>query len=188
MSEIEFFMSIASVVVAIGIAQLASIWGTYIQNTDGIKLYLPHSVMTVTLLFLGISYWLGMIGYFESQFTRFYEVWFLVIPTVFFVIATYALTPQISAGARFNMEDFYYDKRKPIFFSLAVFAMSSSLADVIIKKQVVFIETIPVVVSVVLSLLCALSSSRKLHYFNVVFVLLAVISFSLTPFSEIRVG
>lgn len=60
MSQFEFFMAIASVVMAFGLGELARFWGDMVQRANRGRVGLVRLGWTIYLTLGGVQYWVGM--------------------------------------------------------------------------------------------------------------------------------
>ncbi len=132
MSQFEFLMAIASVLIAIGMAEIVSGWGRLLRSTLSVKLDWLYLLWTVLSLVAALVYWTSMWPYGNAQFTHMYQVWFLVIPSLFLVMLAYAVTPQLPGSGEFCLRSYYQTKQKQIFGSHSMFLALAALADYLI--------------------------------------------------------
>ena len=95
MSKFEFLMMIASVVVAVGFAEIVAGWGRLLR-TERVKVeydYL-HIGFSIVLLLGFIGYWMGMWSYRPLELNYQGQIAFLVIPSLFVVLTAYAISPE----------------------------------------------------------------------------------------------
>ena len=100
MTKFEFAMMIASVVVAIGMTEIVGGWGRMARTSAHVKFDWLHFGWTLVILLWLIQYWIGMFTYVDLQIDYVIEVQFLVIPTLFGVLAAFAITPGNTAGRK----------------------------------------------------------------------------------------
>ena len=132
MSRFEFVMMIASVVAAIGITEIAGGWVRIVRTPARVCFDWLHLGWTIYLLLLAIQYWIGMWSYNQLEITYVGQIYFLVIPTVFLVIAAYAITPDVPLEGVFDVRDYYLANRIGVFLPLAMFSVAAWIADLAI--------------------------------------------------------
>lgn len=132
MSRFEFFMMIASVVVAIGMTEIAGGWGRMVRTPAKVNFDWLHLGWTIYILLLAIQYWIGMWSYNQLEIPYVGQIYFLVIPTIFLVIAAYAITPDVPLEGEFDVRDYYLANRIGVFLSLAMFHVTAWIADLVI--------------------------------------------------------
>jgi len=105
-SYFEFLMVLAGLVVAIAMTEIVSGWGRLLRTTVDVQWDWLHFGWGLCLLMLSLQYWVGMWPYHQINFEYLGQVSFLVLPTLFFVSAAYALTPEIPTQGRINCGSF----------------------------------------------------------------------------------
>ncbi|MEQ8409001.1 MAG: hypothetical protein RKH07_12060 [Gammaproteobacteria bacterium] len=132
MTYFEFLMAIASVVIAIGLTEIFGGWGDLLRSRIAPQIDWLHLSWTVVVVMYAIQYWVGIWPYREVNFSYIYQVWFLIIPTLFIVLVAFAITPNVNPDEDLRLRDYYLSRRGPIFIGLAIFVTTAQLADVII--------------------------------------------------------
>jgi len=135
MTKFEFLMMIASVVIAVGMTEIVGGWGRMARTPAKVKFDWLLFGWAVVGLLGGIQYWLGMWPYAEVEMEYVGQIYFLVIPTLFFVLAAFGVTPDVPLVGSFDLREYYWNSRKAIFFPLAVFFATAVLADLVIVGQ-----------------------------------------------------
>ena len=132
MTLFEFLMAIASVVIAIALTEIFAGWGRLLRTHIAPRIDWLHLSWTLVVVLYSIQYWVGIWPYRDIQFNRIYEVWFLIFPTFFIVLVSYAITPEVDPDAKLDLHDYYMTRRGPIFFGMAAFLGMAQLADMVI--------------------------------------------------------
>lgn len=125
-------MMIASVVVAIGMTEIAGGWGRMVRTPAHVNSDWLHLGWTIYILLLAIQYWIGMWSYNQLEIPYVGQIYFLVIPTIFLVIAAYAITPDVPLEGELDVRDYYLANRTGVFLSLAMFSVAAWIADLVI--------------------------------------------------------
>ncbi len=179
MTQFEFLMMIASVVVAVGMTEIVGGWGRLARADGEIKFDWLHLGWTIYILLLSVQYWIGMWSYRELHIEYVGQIFFLVVPTLFLVLATFAMSPDVVNRSQIDMRTYYLEKRRVVFLSLAVFSLAAWLADIVIvgyeRLEVSFM-----LFSIVSGLvLCALAYSQRvwLHGAVLVFLIGSVVAY-----------
>ena len=73
-----------------------------------------------------------MWSYNQIEITYVGQIYFLVIPTIFLVIAAYAITPDVPLDGELDVRRYYLLNRPGVFLPLAMFAITSWVADLVI--------------------------------------------------------
>ena len=96
MSQFEFLMMVASVVVAVGISEILGCWGRLLRAEAGlVRFDWLHLGMTICLLLTIVQYWIGMWAYRPIELTTTLQVLFLVLPSFFMVVGIFAICPDV---------------------------------------------------------------------------------------------
>jgi hypothetical protein len=132
MSHFEFLMIIAGVVVAIGMTEIVSGWGRWIRAVDDVEFDWLYFGWSVNAIYAALIYYVGMWPYHMNEFVYLGQVVFLVIPTLFFVLFVYAITPGLPLHGKHSYWSYYWSKRKSIYLSYAFFIGTAVLADIVI--------------------------------------------------------
>lgn len=179
MTLFEFLMALASVVIAIALTEIFAGWGRLLRSHIVPKIDWLHLSWSLVVVLYAIQYWVGIWPYRDIQFSVIYQVWFLIFPTLFIVLVSYAITPDVDSDTSIDLRDYYMSRRGPIFIGLAAFLMTAQLADTIILG-VNFNWTGLSLVAI--ALLPALFKQITIHtavmLFNLVFVLVNGFGFS----------
>jgi len=132
MSDFEFLMAIASVVIAIALTEIFGGWGDLLRAKIAPRIDWLHLAWTVVVVLYAIQYWVGIWPYRNVEIRLIFQVWFLIIPTLFIVLVAYAITPNVGPDEELMLRDYYMSRRGPIFIGLAVFVAMAQLADLVI--------------------------------------------------------
>ena len=133
MSKFEFLMMIASVVVAVGLSEIVAGWGRLLRSDNpSIKFDWIHIGFSLIFLLGFINYWTGMWSYHPLELKYTGQIAFLVLPSLFIVLAAYAISPAVPESGPLDCRDYYLRKRKAIWFSWGTFVLSSQVADRVI--------------------------------------------------------
>lgn len=132
MSLFEFLMAIASVVIAIALTEIFGGWGHLLRTRIVPRIDWLHLSWSVVVVLYAIQYWVGIWPYRDIEFNAIYQVWFLIIPTLFIVLVSFAITPDVGPDDNQDLREYYLARRGPIFLGLTVFIFMAQLADLVI--------------------------------------------------------
>jgi hypothetical protein len=165
MTRFEFLMMIAAVVVAIGMTEIVGGWGRLMRTRSAVKPYWLHLGWTILILSSLIQYWIGMWSYSELQIERLGQIFFLIIPSLFGVLAAFAITPDVPDDGQLILRDYYWTKRTAIFLPLAVYFVTALVADFLIIgiENVEIDAASPHVIGTALISLLLLSTREWVH-------------------------
>lgn len=176
-------MALASVVIAIALTEIFAGWGRLLRTHIVPHIDWLHLSWTLVIVLYAIQYWVGIWPYREIEFIYIYQVWFLIFPTLFIVLVSYAITPDIDPDTNLDLRDYYMSRRAPIFIGLAAFLATAQIADVIILGTNLSWTSFALVI---ISLLPAFTQRISIHSTVMIFNLYVVLSngFGLTPASN----
>ncbi len=132
MTRFEFLMMIAAVVVAVGMTEIVGGWGRMMRTRAVVKADWLHLGWSIFILVVLIQYWIGMWAYNQLQIDYMGQIFFLIIPTLFGVLAAFAITPDVPMVGELDVREYYWAKRTAVFLPLAAFALLSYVADLVI--------------------------------------------------------
>lgn len=137
MTQFEFLMTFASVVLAIALTEMLGGWGKLIRSGVRIRwsgLWVGWSLIVVSII---IMYWSGMWPYRDQSFSEGYKIFWLAIPTFFLVVMGYLLSPEPKEGVEeVDLKTRYWQISSKLFPLLALFMVSAQFADVIIIGEI----------------------------------------------------
>ena len=132
MTKFEFLMMIASVVIAVGMTEIVGGWGRMARTPAKVKFDWLLFGWALVILLMGILYWLGMWAYVEVEMEYVGEIYFLVVPTLFFVLAAFGVSPDVPLVGSFDSREYYWNSRAAIFLPLSALGVMAALADLVI--------------------------------------------------------
>ena len=155
---------IAAVVVAVGMTEIVGGWGRLMRTRAVVKADWLHLGWTMWILVTLIQYWIGMWSYNPLQIDYMVQIFFLIIPTLFGVLAAFAITPDVPMDGELDIREYYWAKRTAVFLPLAAFVVMSFVADLVIVgvDKVEFDAMVTSVVAMVL--LCLLTITKRLWF------------------------
>jgi hypothetical protein len=145
MSRFEFLMMIAAVVVAVGLTEIVGGWGRMMRTHATVRNDWLHLSWTILILCSLIQYWIGMWAYNAFPIEDMVEIFFLIIPSLFGVLAVYAITPDVPLDGELVVRDYYWAKRRVVFLPLAAYLLAALVSDIVILgiDQVGVLDAIP---------------------------------------------
>ena len=165
MTRFEFLMMIAAVVVAVGMTEIVGGWGRLMRTRAVVKADWLHLGWSIWILAVLIQYWIGMWAYNQLQIDYMGQIFFLIIPTLFGVLAAFAITPDVPMAGVLDVREYYWDKRTAVFLPLAAFVLLSYVADLVIVgvHKVGFDSLLISVVGMVLLVLLTITKRLWFH-------------------------
>ncbi len=148
MTRFEFLMMIAAVVVAVGMTEIVGGWGRLMRTRVIVKADWLHLGWTILILFSLIQYWIGMWKYNHLQIDHMIQIFFLIIPSLFGVLAAFGITPDVPRDGELDVREYYVAKRFAVFLPLAAYVVTALIADLVILgvDEVEISDVVPYVV------------------------------------------
>jgi hypothetical protein len=174
MSQFEFFMVIASILVAIAITEVVSWWGKLlrtgrIQEVGAINL--AWSGLLVSNIVL---HWSGFWAYKDLVIVTYPQIWMLLLPTLLAILVAFAITPN-SAEIANGFAQYYEENRRLIFFCWGLFILAAIAADVVMLRAITFEGLVYVAILVAAFVACALSKNTWVQYIAITIVFALVL-------------
>ena len=130
MTQFEFVMMVAAVVIALGLSQIVGGWGLLLRaNEREIRFDWLHLGMSIMIAMGMLQYWVGMWAYEPIELKYGFQVALLVVPSFFLVIAAYAISPDPELLGKNSCRHYYMSRRAAIFLPLAFASLLSVIAD-----------------------------------------------------------
>ena len=183
MSLFEFLKTIASVVVAFGVGEIAKYWGELIRQRKQIQKFSWLQIAwSLNVLLNGLFYWIGMWAYSDLEFNYFYQIFALVVPSLIFVMTCYAITNLRDPESHRDLNQKYWLDAKSVFITLALFGYMSLVADwLIVGHNLDNLWITLVLTSATFSL--AFVKNHMYHYVYTSISVVLNIAFILSPLS-----
>ncbi|MCI5106554.1 MAG: hypothetical protein MRY76_07575 [Pseudomonadales bacterium] len=178
MTLFEFMMAIASVVIAIALTEMFGGWGNLLRAHIAPQIDWLHLCWSVVVVLYAIQYWMGIWPYRVQDFNFIYQVWFLIIPTLFIVLVSFAITPDVGPDDTLRLRDYYMSRRAPIFFGLAIFVTTAQLADLVIQGSGFSLIGVSLIGSLIIP---ALSTAVWMHFAVMLYNLYFLVQVAFTP-------
>ncbi len=188
MTQFEFLMMVAAVVIAIGISEIIAGWGKLLRaNRELVEFDWLHISMTVMLLLTLVFYWVGMWAYQPLPIEIGVQIYFLVLPSFFMVVAAYAISPEPKDSVKLVCRDYYMAKRRAIWIPWVIGGVLSGLADGVIAgfEKLPLQMYIGMSISIGLCVAMAVSSRVWIHICFMLFVYSQIVIFMFSPLSQI---
>ncbi len=133
MTQFEFLMMVAAVVIAVGLAEILGSWGKLLRSDQSLVRYdWLHAGHSTNLVLTTVQYWVGMWAYSPLELSSVLQVYFLIIPSFFLVVASFAISPDAPTDKVLNCREYYLSRRAAIFVPIAIGGLLSVIADGVI--------------------------------------------------------
>ena len=159
-------MMIASVIVAVGLTEIVAGWGRLMRTRAKVSKNWLHIGWTLVILCSLIQYWTGMWSYSDIELDDMLEIFCLVIPSLFGVLAVYAITPDVPLEGSLDVGEYYWSKRRVVFLPLAAYLLAALASDMIILgvDQVMLFESAMYFAGAAAVALLTLTKNVWVHY------------------------
>ena len=130
MSKFEFLMMVAAVVIALAISEIVGGWGRLLRAERGsVQFDWLHLGQSIVIAMAGFQYWVGMWAYEPVEINYGFQAALLILPSFFFVVSAYAISPDPALLKNRSCRDYYMAKRPEIFLPPVASGFLSVLAD-----------------------------------------------------------
>ncbi len=193
MTQFEFLMAFASVILAVALTEILGGWGKLARSKMPIRwsgLWVGWSLLIVAL---SVMYWSGMWPYRDQSFREGFKIFWLAIPTFFLVVLSYLLSPEPQKDeVEVDLEARYWRISPRMFPLFSIFFVCSAIADTIImggiRESGVFDTNWSLLFGTVLLALLVASGLTKrswLHWTTLVLMSVAPLRFLFSDFGAI---
>ena len=163
MSQFEFFMIIASILIAIVFTEIIGGWGTLLKTGKYDSSGYLYYGWSSSILIVSVSYWNGFWPYANANFDQIQKIWALLIPTIFLILSAMSIKPTPSDAESTGLADHFNSVRKRVCLTLAIAVPLAVLADWIVLEVISF-QFVPVMVGLTAVFLwCAYTTNRVAH-------------------------
>lgn len=134
-SGFEYITILISIILGLGITQLLSDVADIFYNSKKIKLYLPHSIWLLVVLFLHVQEW------FVIYELKDYPVWklptflFIILYPIVLFITAKILFPVIDGEEKVNLKEYYFQIFPKLFFLFCTCILLSILFNLLFLHQ-----------------------------------------------------
>ncbi len=189
MTTFEFAMLVASVVVAFGMTEIVGGWGRMARTPANVNFDWLYFGWSASILLWTVQYWTGMFSYAVVSIDYVIELYFLIIPSLFMVLAAFAVTPDVPLAGEFDLRAYYLAKRKPFFLAFAGFSIFAALADLVIvgPDGFYFWTTISHVVTAAVLVGLIYTDRIWLHWLTMIVLFIFLIATSFASISDMAI-
>ena len=172
MDHFEFILIITSVIFALAVAQILSGVSRIAQSKSTIRFFLPHSIWVINLfVFIFLVWWVSW-EFRDIQWTFPRYAYMIFAPTILYFACSLVIPQQID-GPEFNMDEHFFQIRRPLFMSFALATLVVMVdGDVLGKEPILHPGRIGNLVMLALAFWGYVSTSRKTHNFIASLILL----------------
>ncbi len=129
-SPFEYVSILISIILGLGITQILSSFSDLLYHHKKIKLYLPHAIWVVFVLFLHIQDWFITYELRQKTSWKLPELLFVLLYPITLFTAAKMLLPTNAEEERFDMKVYYYSQFPIIFLLIGMSILLSVLFNV----------------------------------------------------------
>lgn len=164
MSRFEYLSVLLSIVIGLGLSEVASAWGRMLRGRARIRFYPLHAFWSVFVVLMMIQFWWGFWEYREVGDWTFLRLMAVVLEALVLVIAALVLTPDEPIAAALDLRQHFYANSK-LFFALggAVIAQLAIVDFVVGRQPFWHAENAIRSIGFALAAVAAWSADERLH-------------------------
>lgn len=117
MSRFEYLSVLLSMVIALGVSEVASAWGGLLRERHRVRFYWVHGLWTLFTLLLMVQWWWGFWTFRTVEHWSFVALVAVVVEAIVLVLAALVLTPRVEPGREIDLRE-HYGEQSRIFFVL----------------------------------------------------------------------
>lgn len=187
-SGFEYITILISIILGLGITQLLSDVAEVFYNSKKIKLYMPHSIWLLVVLFLHVQEW------FVIYELKDYPVWklptflFIILYPIVLFITAKILFPVIEGEEKVNLKTYYFQIFPKLFYLFCTCILLSILFNLLFLHQP-FSQQLLLLLPFFIFLFTAISKKQTawIHWALSISVLLFVIGVTVVEMDAWRV-
>ena len=136
-SPFEYVSILVSIILGLGITQILSAFSDLLYDFKKTKLYWPHTLWILFILFLHIQDWFITYQLKDKTVWHLPELFFILLYPISLFCAAKMLLPANDNEERFNMKLFYRNQFPIIFIIIGISVLISILFNVFFLKKTV---------------------------------------------------
>jgi hypothetical protein len=137
-SRFEYLSVLVSIVIALGISEIASSWGRLLRNRAHVRFYWLHAFWSVFTILLMIQFWWGFWEFRVVQSWSFPKLLAVIAEVLVLVLAGIILLPNTDSNERIDLRAHYFDHCRVYFFFGAILIAQLALVDLLVGEQPFF--------------------------------------------------
>jgi hypothetical protein len=134
-SQFEFSIVIASIIIAIAITEILATWGRMIRYRRRFRTYWVHLGWMALVLLLAVQFWWSLWELREWPDWSFFEYVFSLVPFLTLVVMTFLLCPDPAMDGHDTLEAYFFDHAGWFFGLGAVFLFQLMLVNPLLRGE-----------------------------------------------------
>ena len=135
MTRFEFLSVLISIVIALGMSDIVSTWGTLLRSRRAVSFYWLHTAWTLIVLLLFIQFWWGFWNFRTVSDWSFGMLIAVVGEAILMVLAGALITPPRESDKTLDLRKFFFDNNRIFFMLGALLIVMLGLVDYVVAGQ-----------------------------------------------------
>jgi hypothetical protein len=135
LSQFEFSIVIASIVIAIAITEILATWGRMIRHRRRFRPYWVHIGWMALVLLLAVQFWWSLWELRDWPDWSFFEYMFSLVPFLTLVVMTFLLCPDPAMDGHDSLESYYFEHSTWFFGLGGVFLVQLMLVNPLLRGE-----------------------------------------------------
>lgn len=131
MSQFEYLMVLAGVVVAVAMTEIVGAWGRILRTDAKVTMEPLFVGWSIYVLLLSMFWWVYMWTYQHIELMYMGQVWLMVFPALCLVLVAFALTPNVPVSGELDLRRLYFSKHRLVFLALIAFVVMITVAGLL---------------------------------------------------------
>ena len=164
MSRFEYLSVLISIVIALGISEMASSWGHLLRVRDRVHFYWLHAFWSLFMVVLMVQFWWGFWDFRQVESWSFPGLLSVVCEALVLVVAALVLIPGNAADEELDLRTHFFGNSRLFFVLGAALLVQLAVVDTVVGGQAFFSsENLFRVPGVVVALGAAAFRDARLH-------------------------
>ena len=164
MSRFEYLSVLISIVIALGISEMASSWGRLLRHRARVRHYWVHALWSLLITLMMVEFWWGFWQYRVIVDWSFLGLVAILAEALVMVLAALVLTPTDPIVEPLDLRVYYYENARVFFvLGLALIAQLAVVDALVGKQPFVHVENLFRAVGLGVVGWAALSGSERVH-------------------------
>lgn len=183
MTRFEYLSVLVSIVIALGMSEVVSVWGRLLRRRRQVRLCWIHASWSLFVLVLLVQMWWGFWSYRVVEDWTFGALLMVVMDALLMVLAALVITPSDPLEPGLDLRAFFLGNRRLFFGISALLLLQLALSDAVVSRQpLIHPENAFRLAGLALVAVAARSESVALHGAIVALGFLLLAGFTATEF------
>lgn len=123
---------LVSIVIALGVSEIASSWGRLLRNRARVRFYWLHAFWCAFTIVLMIQFWWGFWEFRDVASWPFPWLFAVVAEALVLILAAMLLLPNADGMKPFDLRSHYFDNSRPFFVLGGILIAQLTLVDCLV--------------------------------------------------------